>query len=281
MGILFGLTAALLQALSYLFTRFGYQAKNSPAIAFGVDIVFGILIWIPLGIISGLEYDFLPETFLITLVSALLAEAFVFIALEKSKLSLTGAIFATYPAFTTMFSFILFKESLKLNDIFSIILILIGILIISIVQNKAKMDNLIYLLPILTAIFVGFSDSLSNNLLGKIDPPTFLFCLAFSQIFAGIIIFRFFNESPKKLVIIFRNPIKNRFIIFGPLLTVISLIFFWNTFENLPAGIASSLSGFYVVILLILSRLFLHEKIARKDLAGIFISTIGVIYLGI
>ena len=103
MGIIFGLLAALSQAISYTFLKKSYE-ELPPSVAFLFDACFGLLIWVPFALIIGFNFSHLPLVAIFALISALLSEAFVFYVLSKGEISITGTIFASYPVYTILFS---------------------------------------------------------------------------------------------------------------------------------------------------------------------------------
>jgi drug/metabolite transporter (DMT)-like permease len=98
MGIIFGLLAALGQAFGYVSIKKSFKELN-PSIAFFFDACFGLLLWVPFALIIGINFNQLPTVVGFALLSALLSEAFVFYALSKGHLSISGTIFAAYPIF--------------------------------------------------------------------------------------------------------------------------------------------------------------------------------------
>lgn len=111
MGIIFGLLAALSQAFGFLSIKKSFKELN-PSIAFFFDACFGLLLWVPFALFIGINFSQLSVVVVFALLSALLSEAFVFYALSKGHLSISGTIFAAYPMFTIFFSYIINNERL-------------------------------------------------------------------------------------------------------------------------------------------------------------------------
>ncbi len=278
LGIIYALVAAMGQGVGYTILK--KSSKEFPtSIAFLFDAVLGIVIWIPFSLIRGVEFAGIQNVFVYTFISAILAEAFIFYILSKGELSITGTIFATYPVFTIIISRFINNEILSPKQSISVLITILGILVLSLPQKLKFKDisNRAYVIyPILGALAVGISDSLSKKALGNTNQATFLFCLAISQIPVALAYLRIEGQKLDSLKSIILSPKKYKFSFLGSLSIVFSLIFFWLAFENTLASIASPITASYTVFLLIFTRIFLKEKIMTKDAIGIFITISGI-----
>ncbi|MDQ5886151.1 MAG: family transporter, partial [Patescibacteria group bacterium] len=184
LGIIFGLIASLGQGLGYALIKRSYTELPS-SIAFALSTCFGILIWVPFGLVSGVDFSSLSSVFGVALLSALLAEAYTFYVFSKGELSLTSAVFTTYPLFTMFFSITFLGESLTTVAFIAAIITTIGVLITSFPEKLTRdgIKSKLYLLwPLSGAIAVGLSDTISKGVIDRTDAATFLFALAFAQI---------------------------------------------------------------------------------------------------
>jgi len=278
MGIIFGLITAFIQALSHIVLKKSYQ-ELTPAVAFFFDSLFGILIWIPFSLITGANiYEFwrvLPYA----LISAVFAEAFVFYILSKGALSLTNTVFFTYPLFTILFSRFINYELLTFSQLIAVSIVIGGLLILSF-PNKWHKEELrqktILLWPLLAAVSVGVSDSLSKNILSQTSTATFLFTLAIAQLPVSILYLKFENKFNLASTLRQKDVLIS---VLASFLMVISLVFFWITFSLLPASIASPLTGISPVVVLILAKIYLKESILKKDLVASLVILGGITYL--
>jgi len=59
------------------------------------------------------------------------------------------------------------------------------------------------------------------------------------------------------------------------------MIFFWYAFAFLPASIASPLTGTAPLLVLVLARIWLKEKISPKDTLAALITIAGIIWLNL
>ena len=109
MGIVFALLCAFCIAGYQIITKRAYD-HYPPSVAFIIDVLFCLLIWLPFGLISGVNLSLLPITFIYALLSAILAEALFFWILSKGELSITSTILATFAIYTGIFSFFINHE---------------------------------------------------------------------------------------------------------------------------------------------------------------------------
>lgn len=279
MGIIFGLLAALSQAISYTLLKKSYQ-ELAPSVAFLFDACFGLLIWIPFALIVGFNFSHLPLVILFALISALLSEAFVFYVLSKGEISITGTIFSSYPIYTILFSLFINQEKLLPWHWFFVALTILGTIIVSFPEKITKQElrkKTIILWGLAGAMAVGLSDSLSKNVIDQTSAEAFLFTLAFAQMPVALIYLKLEKQKFSQ----FKDTIKKfnlyKFAIFGSLITVISVLFLWLAFQDTFASIASPLTATYPGIMIILAYFFLKERVKPKDLAGLIVIIIGVI----
>jgi drug/metabolite transporter (DMT)-like permease len=278
-GILFGITASIGHGLGYILLK--KSTNDFPAsIAFLFDALWGIIIWIPFALITGIQTEGIGLVFLYALLSAILAEAFIFFVLSKGKLSITGTIFATYPIFTIIISRFVNNEMLSFEGVIFVGLTMIGVIVLSLPEKLKRTDlkNKSYVIyPLLGALAVGVSDSLSKNILNQTTHSTFLFCLSLTQIPVAIGYYLVDNQKISDLGKIFGNIKKYRYSISSSFLIVFSLIFFWLTFENAPASIASPLTATYPAFVVVFAWAFLGEQLVKKDIIGVLLSLVGII----
>lgn len=279
MGILFALLAALGQAFAFVSIKKSYQKLN-PSVAFFFDSIFGVLLWVPFALIVGINFQELHLVAPFAILSALLSEAFVFYALSKGQLSISGTIFSTYPIFTIFFSFVINNERLlPLNWLF-ISLTILGILIVS-MPKKLRFEELaknFYIFwPLAAALAVGLSDTLSKGIIDKTSASTFLFALAFTQIPVAL----GYLFVTKQHLSQFGNMLKEisayKFALTGSFLNIVATLFLWLAFASTLASIASPLTATYPAILLILAIVLLKDRPNFRELLGLAVTITGII----
>lgn len=283
LGILFGLLAAVGQGLGYAVLKKSFSERPA-SLAYFYDMLLGLVIWIPVSIVLGVQWDMLSTVFWYAFLSALLAEAFVFFVLSKGDISLTQPVFSTYPLFTLLFSRYVNGDVLSLPVIVSIICVMVGIIILAFPTafDKAELKKRALLLwPLAGAIAVGISDSVSKNILDQTSTGTFLFSLAFAQIPVAIGYLWAEKQKMGDVIDMFKNYKAYVYSFLGSFFIVSSLIFFWLAFTFTSASIASPLTATYVVFALLFGLVIVKEKVAKKDIVGIVTTVFGVLALSI
>lgn len=279
MGIIFGILAALGQALGYVAIKKSFKELN-PSVAFFFDACFGLLLWVPFALIVGVSFDQLPTVGWIALLSALLSEAFVFYALSKGHISISGTIFATYPIFTIFFSVLLNGERLLPLHWFFVGLTIIGILLVSApkkIEKNALKEKLYIIWPLLAALSVGLSDTLSKGIIDKTSAQTFLFALAFAQIPVAIGYLLLTKQSLRQVEKAVEKFASYKWAIIGSFLNIIAVLFLWLAFATTYASIASPLTAAYPAILILFAAIFLKERSTKTEFIGLILTTIGIV----
>ncbi|MBU0976129.1 MAG: DMT family transporter [Patescibacteria group bacterium] len=281
-GIVFGILCSLFQGIGYTTLKKSFKELPS-SYAFLAYMLLGLLVWVPVSIVMGVSFGNIGMVFFYAFLSAILSEAFVFFVLSKGEhISITGVYFSTYPVFTILFSRIINGEIITSVVGGFVLITILGVLVIAVPRkfNEAELKNkLVLIYPLLGAIAVGISDTLSKKALYQTDSATFLFCVAFMQIPVSTIYLKLEKQkvSVKKLL---KDIATYKYSLLGSFFTVISLIFFWLAFENTLASIASPLTATYPVFIVVLARIFLKEKVAKKDYFGIVVTVLGVVGIG-
>src|SRR4030042_3843359 len=267
MGIVFGLLAALGQAFGYVSIKKSFRELN-PSIAFFFDACFGLLLWIPFVLFIGINFSQLPIVAGFALLSALLSEAFVFYALSKGHLSISGTIFAAYPIFSIFFSYFLNNERLLFWHWLFVGLTIIGVIIVSLPKKfkKEEFKEKLYIIwPLAAAITVGLSDTLSKGIIDKTSAETFLFALAFAQVPVAISYLLVTKQSLGQFEIALKEINKYKFAVLGSFLNIVAVLFLWLAFSSTYASIASPLTAAYPALLVYTSYVFLKEKPSVRE----------------
>lgn len=278
MGILFAIFASLFQALAYVSIKKSFE-KFPPSVAFFLDVLFGLLIWIPFSLIVGFDERQLFMVFGFALLSAILSEAFVFYAFSKGEISVTGTIFASYPIYTILLSALLVGERLILSQWAFVLLTIFGTLIVSFPERFqwSEMKKKAFILwPLAAAFAVGLSDSLSKGVINKTSAETFLFALAIAQIPVGIAYLKFEKQSLRQFTGITQNFQSYKFAVIGSFANIVAVLFLWLAFQQTLASLASPITATYPGIIVLLAFVFLKERVSRTDLIGILLVLLGI-----
>lgn len=233
----------------------------------------------------GVDFSRMGEVLIYALVSGILSEAFVFYVFSKGEVSYTSTLFSTYPLFTILFSVMINGERLLPTQYVLIILVIIGTLIVSIPEKidrreLAKKSFVIW--PILGALAVGFSDTLSKGIIDKTSAESFLFGLAIAQIPVALGYLLYEKQSVPQLEIVRREWSTYKFAVLGSLMNVLTVLFLWLAFARVPASIASPITASYPGFVVLMAVVFLKEKVAKKDYLGfllILASVMGISYI--
>jgi drug/metabolite transporter (DMT)-like permease len=284
MGILFAVIAAISQSILWIALKKSYETL-SPSVAFFFDMLFGLMIWLPFSLLMGVDFHRLPEILFFALISGILSEAFVFYVFSKGEVSYTSTIFSTYPMFTIFFSIMINHEKLLPAQWAYITLIIFGTLIVAMpskITRKELGKKSFLIWPLLGALAVGISDTLSKSIINETSASSFLFGLAFAQIPVSLAYLRYEKEKIPKFFDVKHAWSVYKFALMGSLLNVTTVLFLWLAFQYAPASIASPITASYPGFVIILAMLFLKEKIQRKDMIGFFTiisSMIGLSYI--
>lgn len=287
LGIIFGLSAAFFQGLSYIFMR--KSLADFPAsMSFFMNAATGVLLWIPFAMVTNGAWSDVPAVFPYALLSAVLSEALVFYALAKGDTIITGVLFATYPIFTIFFAAVLLQEQLLTFSWFALGLVVLGALIVSAPGKNEVRDSHIpkwklYLIawPLIAAIAVGFSDVVGKHTVDQYSAGTFLIALALAEIPVSLVFLKLQKQKISHLRFFFKKYKEYKFAFLSGLLGTLTIIALWFTFEALPASVASPLTALSPVFVFVLGILFLRETVTVKNFIGLTFVTIGILFLSL
>ena len=276
-GIVIAIISAIFMIGMEIALKKSYKELD-PSVAFFFDMLFGLILWIPLGFIFGARINSIIECIPYAIISAILSEALVFYALSKGNLSITTVLISTYPIYTLLFSMIINSERLNYLQIILILVTLVGTILTSISSEfKLKnIKNIAVLIPLFTAVAVGLSDTLTKGIINKTSSFDFLVAIALVQIPVSIL---YLIITKEKMMLIIKN-VKNgiveyKYSILGSLLNVLGTGCLLVSFNYTYASIASPLTALYTPFVLIYSIFVLKEKSSKINYIGIILALIG------
>lgn len=285
LGIIIAIISAIFMAGMQILLKKSYKELD-PSVAYFFDALFGVVIWIPVGFIFGATIDGILTCLIYAIISAILSEVLVFYALSKGDLSVSTVMISTYPIYTLLFSYFINHEVLTIEQLIFIILTILGTILTCFDKDfkLKKLKNLTMLIPILSAIAIGISDSLTKKVINKTSSFSFLVAIAIVQVPIAFIYLKIAKQK-------FSNIIKNlkegmqeyKYSIGGSFLNVIGTGCLLVSFNYGMASIVSPLTAIYTPIVLIYSFVFLKEKINKLNFIGIItalIGTFGIIMIG-
>lgn len=278
-GIIIAILSAIFMAGMQIMLKKSYKELD-PSVAYLFDMLFGLIIWIPIGFIFGATIKGILDCLLYAVISAILSEALVFYALSKGNLSVSSVLIATYPVYTLLFSLLINNESLLPLQFILILITIIGT-ILTAFDSEFKIKNmkkLSILIPFITAIAIGLSDTLTKGIINKTSSFDFIVAIAIVQIPVAII---YLLIAKQKLTLIVKN-LKNgmkeyKYSIIGSLLNVIGTGCLLVSFNYTYASIASPLTAIYTPFVLVYSFIILKEKINKVNLCGIILALVRCI----
>ena len=213
--------------------------------------------------------------------------------LKYLELSISSPVQNTSGVITALLLLLFFKEKLPISFFIALLLIFTGITIISILEvkdNKKERKNfkknnsfkkffsLIILFPICYCILDGLGTFLDGIYLDKmelISEDMALIAYEFTFLFYAIVSFVYLKVKKEKF-----NLVNEKTMLAAALFETAGQMFYVYAMAK-DATIAAPIVGSYCVLSMLLSRIFLKEKLTKQEYAGIFLVLAGVIILAI
>src|SRR3989338_7675334 len=188
-GVVIAVYASFFMALAQAALKKSYK-EFEPSVAFFINALLGVVLWIPLSFYFGVNFASLGQVLIYAIISAVLSEALYFYALSKGQLTITAILIGSYPIYTILFSFLINHEIVTFSQEMFIGVTIFGTLI-SYLPSKLNRKELrksgVLIWPVIAAIAIGLSDTLSKKIINKTGDFTFLFVLAIAQIPVALI----------------------------------------------------------------------------------------------
>lgn len=240
-----------------------------------------LILFVPYGLLTGAEIS-LNSLYFFLITSICLLYLFYYYGLEKGQLSISATIMAAYPAITITLARIFLGESMSFVQIFLILLIILGGLLISLPQQSKNRKenfnpwNLFW--PILAAFSLGTGDFLAKFVLNDVSIATYLFFFPFAFFFA-ILVFWTFDVKGR----VWSKKIKAKHLIItivGITLMNLGVITFNTALSLGKASLVAPISSSYAGLTIVLAFYFLKEKVNKLQFLGICLMLSGIIFLG-
>ena len=254
-------------------------AHLSPWQTYAVDTFFTLFLWIPYGIIAGFNIEKIDFISLITVIFLGITFAGYYYVVEKAPISTVTPIFSSAPAGTLLISLGFFGETLNPLQIFAVILTIIGVISLTLPTRLVKPNPIvqtwIFWAIFLTVIF-SFEPLLFKLVISRTGNGTFMLLLSFGQVIAVLL---WHLVRPAKSVIP-KIP-KKYFLwtILGVILFNIGTITDALALERGLASLVAPLANLNVAVIIILSVVFLKEKINLTKVFAVILILIGVIII--
>ena len=216
-----------------------------------------------------------------------------YIGLRYIELSISSPVQNSSGAITAILLFLFFKQDIGWIEIVAIIVISTGVFALALLEKenyelslkKEKIDPkyqigfLAILFPVLYCIIDGlgtFADAIYLDEMALISEQDALLAYEFTFFICAVIAFFYYTLIKKQKL----NLIKERDKGFAAIFETIGQFFYVFAMSG-SAIIAAPLISSYSIVSVILSRIFLKEKLSKKQYVVILYVILGIILLGI
>jgi uncharacterized membrane protein len=298
MWFLFALLTTISWGVADLFYKKGADSKDKYS-----TVKIGIMVGFVMGIhgilymlLEGIAFDpldmikYLPVSFLY-IVSMLVG----YLGLRYIELSISSPVQNSSGALTAIALIILFPQELGALDIVGIVLITAGVIGLAILEKRLqdaamKAENakinpkyqisiLAITFPILYAVLDALGtigDGIYLDELSLISEDAALLAYEFTWLIYAIIALIYLTVIKKQKFNIFKEPVRTSAAVFET-----AGQFFYVYAMSSNAVVAAPLIASYSIVSVILSRIFLKEKLSKLHYALIILVMIGIAVLGI
>jgi len=213
--------------------------------------------------------------------------------LKYLELSISSPIQNTSGVITAILLMIFFKEQYDLPFYIAVILIFFGIFALSMIEVKSnkksrieykknnklsKVISLTIIFPLLYCLLDGLGTFLDGIYLDKMELITeesALIVYEYTFLIYGIITFIYLKYKKVKI-----NISKEKSKLFAALFETGGQFFYVYAMSG-NATVSAPIVGSYCILSMILSRIFLKEKLSLKEYIAIFLVIIGIIILAV
>ena len=277
MYIIYALLASVFSGLTSVFAKTGIKNTDSILATFLRTIVISLFLLLIVIFKENINNIFLidKKTLLFLTLSGIsntLLWICYFKALDLGTVSKVTPVDKTSIVLTLILSSLFLNEKITTIKIISIALILLGTFLTIKKESKDSKENRWILYAILTAVFTSTTTVLSK--IGIENTNTTL--ITFLRTIVVLIILTTITLFKKKYKYI--KDIKSRswlFIILSGLSTSLSWLFYFKALALGEASIVFPIEKLSLVVSILISIIFLKEKVSKKQIIGIIIIVIG------
>jgi drug/metabolite transporter (DMT)-like permease len=218
-----------------------------------------------------------------------------YIGLRYIELSISSPVQNSSGAITAMLLFIFFKQNLEWLEILAIIIISTGVFAIALLEKKKENEELAsqnikvdpkyqigflaIIFPILYCIIDGlgtFADAVYLDEMALISENDALLAYEFTFFIFAVLAFLYYTVIKKQKFSFIKERVKGIAAIFETIGQ-----FFYVFAMSGSAIISAPLISSYSIVSIILSRIFLKEKLTKKQYLVILYVIVGIILLGV
>lgn len=280
MWILFSLGAAFFAGITAIFAKIGVEKVDSSlatAIRTIIILVLSIIVVFLVGSFDEInKLDFKTTIFLVLSgISTSLLWLSYFKALQLGNINKVAPIDKTSIILTLILSLIFLNEKITIIKIVSMILILVGT-VLMVGKSYEIINNKWIIYAIYTAIFTSLTTILGkigiNNVesnLGTLIRTIVVFIIIWSYILI--------TKKQTKIKKITKKSLL--FIILSGITTCFSWLCYFKALQQGEASLVFPIEKLSIVITVIISSIFLHEKINLKSILGLLFIIVGTLIL--
>lgn len=279
MWIIYALVSAIFSGLTSVLASYSSKLNKVDSILITTIRTFIILV---LSFIATLIYKTFNEIYnldiktiiflILSGISTTLLWIFYFKALDTGDVSKVTPIDKTSIVITLILSMIFLHEKITIIKVISIIFILIGTLLTVNKKTTNEKDNKWILYSILTAIFTSTTTIISKIGLNDIDSVL----ATFIRTVIVFIILMFIVIIKKKYIYLKDISKKSlRYVIYSGTTNTLSWLFYFASLKDGETSIVFTIEKLSIVVTILLSVIFLKEKLNRKQIIGIIIIVIA------
>lgn len=277
MYIIYALLASVFSGLTSVFAKTGIKNTDSLLATFLRTIVISLFLFLIVIWKENLNDIFLLDTktilfLILSGISNTLLWICYFKALDLGTVSKVTPVDKTSIVLTLILSSLFLNEKITSIKIISIVLILSGTFLTIKKESKDSKDNKWIVYAVLTAVFTSTTTVLSKIGIESTNTTliTFLRTIVVLIILTTITLFKKKYKSIK--------DIEKRswlFIILSGLSTSLSWLFYFKALALGEASIVFPIEKLSLVVSILISIIFLKEKVNKKQIIGIIIIVIG------
>lgn len=279
MWIIYALVSAIFSGLTSVLASYSSKLNKVDSILITTIRTFIILV---LSFIATLIYKTFNEIYNLNIktiiflilsgISTTLLWIFYFKALDTGDVSKVTPIDKTSIVITLILSMIFLHEKITIIKVISIIFILVGTLLTVNKKTTNEKDNKWILYSILTAIFTSTTTIISKIGLNDIDSVL----ATFIRTVIVFIILMFIVIIKKKYVYLKDISKKSlRYVIYSGITNTLSWLFYFASLKDGETSIVFTIEKLSIIVTILLSVIFLKEKLNRKQIIGIIIIVIA------
>lgn len=279
MWIIYALVSAIFSGLTSVLASYSSKLNKVDSILITTIRTFIILV---LSFSATLIYKTFNEIYnldiktiiflILSGISTTLLWIFYFKALDTGDVSKVTPIDKTSIVITLILSMIFLHEKITIIKVISIIFILVGTLLTVNKKTTNEKDNKWILYSILTAIFTSTTTIISKIGLNDIDSVL----ATFIRTVIVFIILMFIVIIKKKYIYLKDISKKSlRYVIYSGITNTLSWLFYFASLKDGETSIVFTIEKLSIVVTILLSVIFLKEKLNRKQIIGIIIIVIA------